>query len=206
LVSGLVFIKPPPGKSLGRAGDVFSNAAITKGQGFIPLTEARQIPAGSQIDARQGSLEVTTATALRRGKQSGTFKGGVFSISQDRRGPTKGLTTLSLLEGAFTGAPTYASCGAHGSSDGPDPTAQAALSRRVLQTLGASVHGSFRTRGRYSAATVRGTVWTVSDRCDGTLTAVRRGTVLVTDFVRRVTVTVHAGHSYLAKAIVRKRK
>jgi len=30
--------------------------------------------------------------------------------------------------------------------------------------------GRFRTRGRYSSATVRGTDWTVTDRCDGTLT------------------------------------
>jgi hypothetical protein len=70
----------------------------------------------------------------------------------------------------------------------------------VLQLLRASAHGRFRTRGRYSAATVRGTAWTTSDRCDGTLTSVRRGTVLVTDLVRRVSVTVHAGHRYLARA------
>ena len=35
VTSGVVFIKPPPGKSLG-----FSKAAFTKGHGFLPLTEA----------------------------------------------------------------------------------------------------------------------------------------------------------------------
>ena len=54
--------------------------------------------------------------------------------------------------------------------------------------------------GKYSSATVRGTIWLTSDRCDGTLTTVRRGTVSVRDLRRHKTVTVKAGHSYLARA------
>ena len=54
--------------------------------------------------------------------------------------------------------------------------------------------------GRYSAATVRGTDWTVTDRCDGTLTTVRRGTVVVRDFRLRRTILLRAGKSYLARA------
>ena len=70
----------------------------------------------------------------------------------------------------------------------------------MLQTLRArDNHGDFATRGRYSAATVRGTVWDTSDRCDGTLTRVYRGTVDVFDFATRKTIVVHAGHSYLAR-------
>ena len=207
-VSGLVLIKPPAGKALA-AGDMLPNAVISTGQGFIPLTQVRQIPAGSQIDARQGSLQLTAA-ASHGGMQNGAFSGGLFSIAQDRRGPSKGLTTLSLLEGNFRGAPTYASCRAHPAFAAANPSAQAALSRRVLQTLTSSVDAHFRTRGRYSAdlvpATVHRAVLTTSDRCNGTLTVVRRGTVLVTDFRRRVTVTVRAGHSYLADAIPRKHK
>jgi hypothetical protein len=111
------------------------------------------------------------------------------------------LSTLSLLEGAFPGAPSYASCKAHPANDHPGTRALAArLSRRVLQTLHASAGGNFRSRGRYSAATVRGTAWDTIDRCDGTLTRVQRGTVIVNDFARHKTVTVRAGHSYLAKA------
>jgi hypothetical protein len=70
----------------------------------------------------------------------------------------------------------------------------------VLQSLRSNVHGKFRTRGRYSAATVRGTAWTTTDRCDGTLVTVQRGTVSVQDLVRHVTVVVRAGHRYLANA------
>jgi hypothetical protein len=47
---------------------------------------------------------------------------------------------------------------------------------------------------------VRGTIWLVQDRCEGTVTKVTRGTVQVADFRRHTTVTVKAGHSYLARA------
>jgi hypothetical protein len=47
---------------------------------------------------------------------------------------------------------------------------------------------------------VRGTVWTTTDRCDGTLTTVRKGRVTVRDFRRRRSVVVRAGRSYLARA------
>ena len=50
-----------------------------------------------------------------------------------------------------------------------------------------------------SAATVLGTDWGVRDRCDGTLTVVRTGVVVVRDFGRRQNVIVHAGQTYLAK-------
>jgi hypothetical protein len=206
-VSGLVLIKPPPGKKLGPATDA-SAAALSKGQGFVPLTEARQIPTGSQIDARRGSLAVTTAAFKRHGKlQRGTFGGGLFKLTQTAFGLNKGLTTLSLLEGAFRGAPTYASCPKAKAARDGSPLAQAALSSRILQTLRArDNHGRFATRGRYSAATVRGTQWDTVDRCDGTLTVVQRGTVSVSDFVRHVTVVVHAGQRYLARAPSKQKK
>jgi len=47
---------------------------------------------------------------------------------------------------------------------------------------------------------VRGTVWITSDRCDGTLTRVTRGTVAVRDFRGRETIVVRRGKSYLAEA------
>jgi hypothetical protein len=208
-VSGLVFIKPPPGKSLGHAR--LARAALAKGQGFIPLTEARQIPSGSQIDSRKGSLQVSAASTLKRGKpQLGTFGGAIFKLAQDRRKITKGLSTLTLLEADFPGAPTYSSCKttAHTTnSTHSTPTAHTArLSNRVLQTLHANVHGHYRTRGRYSAATVRGTQWGTRDQCNGTLTIVQRGTVQVQDFARHKTITLHTGHRYLAKPITTKPK
>jgi hypothetical protein len=132
--------------------------------------------------------------------QTGTFTGGLYALAQDRRGLSKGLTTLSLLEGLFAGAPSFSSCAAKAADPSGPQGFSASLSTKVLQTLHASAHGRFRTRGRYAAATVRGTAWTMSDRCNGTLVTVQRHTVAVSDFVRHITVLVHAGHQYLARA------
>jgi hypothetical protein len=68
----------------------------------------------------------------------------------------------------------------------------------VIQLLHAKAHGKFATSGRYSAATVRGTVWTIIARCDGTLVRDIKDEVVVTDFVRHKTIVLHAGQSYLA--------
>jgi hypothetical protein len=173
---------------------------------FVRLTGAQQIPSGAVIDATRGTLKITTALpggagardAAAKGKhpkpkgktQSGNFGGAIFKITQAHNG----LATLSLLEGAFTGAPSFALCKAHKAGDA------SIASTKTLQLLKASAHGKFQTKGRYSAATIRGTVWTVADRCDGTLTHVITDSVAVTDFVRHKTIILHAGQSYLAKA------
>jgi hypothetical protein len=59
--------------------------------------------------------------------------------------------------------------------------------------------GRFRTRGRFAALTVTGTTWTLEDRCDGTLTRVRRGKAKVRDLVKDETVTLSAGERYVAR-------
>src|SRR6185295_9934239 len=53
--------------------------------------------------------------------------------------------------------------------------------------------GRFRTRGRNSSATNAGNISVTTERCDGTLTGVRRGRVRVLDLRTRATVTVKAG-------------
>ena len=74
----------------------------------------------------------------------------------------------------------------------------ARFSTKVLQLLRASAKGKFSTRGKYSSATVRGTKWTIADKCNGTLTHDLTDSVAVTDFVHHKTVVLHAGQSYLA--------
>ena len=176
-VTGTVFIRLPSGA-------------------FVKLTGAQQIPSGAQIDALQGSLQITTAAAQKGKTQQGVFGGAVFKLTQARAGATKGLATLTLLEAAFKGAPTYATCKKAKAGD----ASAAAASSKVLQLLHASAKGKFKTSGRYAAATVRGTKWTIADRCDGTLTHDVTDSVAVTDFVRHKTIILHAGQSYLAKA------
>jgi hypothetical protein len=163
---------------------------------FVPLTGLDQIPSGAKIDARHGSLELITSTGEKGKTQHGTFGGAIFKITQERSGKTKGLVTLSLLEGLFKGAPSYSLCTRHKAGD----ASAAAASSKTLQLLHASAHGKFRTKGRYSAATVLGTKWTIADLCGGTLVHDITDSVAVTDFVRHRTIILHAGQSYLAKA------
>ena len=168
---------------------------------FIPLTELTKIPNGTIINALHGTLSLTMAlpavqhasiaTKKKTKTQKGKFSGGVFKVTQAR----SGLATLALVEGAkFKGAPTFASC-----KTKKGKAVTAALSKKTLQLLHGSAHGKFRTKGRYAAATVRGTIWTIADRCDGTLTHAIKDTVAVSDFVRHKTIILRPGHSYLAR-------
>jgi hypothetical protein len=124
--------------------------------------------------------------------QSARFAGGVFTVGQTS-GP-RPVVEASLRGGSFARCRRPAARGAARIS------AVARDRRRVVRRLWASGHGRFRTVGRQSAASVRGTVWQVVDRCDGTLTRVTRGVVRVHDKVRNRGVTVRAGGHYLARA------
>jgi hypothetical protein len=187
--------KPPP-PLLGRlvnAKPVSGKVFVVINGRLVPITGTTQIRSGAELDALHGTVSLTSATGHGKATQTGTFGGAVFKVTQARAGANRGLTTLKLVEGAFKGGPTYATCKAHKALE-----ATAAASK-TLQLLRSSAHGKFRTAGRYSAATVRGTKWTIADRCDGTLTRDITHSVAVTDFVRHKTVVLHAGQSYLAK-------
>ena len=177
---GKVFVSVP-------ASSAFASLAVPgiKGRRFVPLTAARQVPVGSILDTRKGSVSLASASSQPGQLFSGTFSAGVFQALQSRNG----LTTLPLKGSSFR-----ACASAAGSK------ASAALSRRVIRRMRGNASGRYRTSGRYSAATVRGTIWETIDRCDGTLTKVTRGTVVVRDFRKRRNITVRAGKSYLARA------
>jgi hypothetical protein len=162
-----------------------------KGAGFVPLSEARQIPVGSFLDTRTGTVRLVSATPTEGKTQSGRFAAGVFQVLQSRARRQKGLTELRLKGSRFN------RCRARRSGT---RAGAAQLSRRTIRRLRANARGRFRTRGRNSSATVRGTVWTTTDRCDGTLTKVKRGRVVVRDLRRKRNVVVRAGKSYLARA------
>jgi hypothetical protein len=155
---------------------------------FIPLSEAREIPVGSVVDTRRGTIRLTSARDSAGRAQSGDFSGGLFQVRQSRSRSARGLTDLVLKGGSFR------SCGATRGK-----RASASQSRTVRR-LRSNARGRFRTSGRNSSATVRGTRWETIDRCDGTLTKVQRGTVVVRDFRKKKNVFVKAGKSYLARA------
>jgi peptidoglycan hydrolase-like protein with peptidoglycan-binding domain len=185
-VRGRVRVGIPGGAAAARRG-----SAAQKGVRFVPLEEARQVPVGSYFDVRQGTVRIRSATGTGRRTQQGDFVGALFQMLQRRAGRERGLTEARLKGASFR------SCQARGAGA---PTDQRHLSRRTVRRLRANARGRFRTRGRYSAATVRGTEWTTTDRCDGTLTSVKRGRVVVRDFRLTRTIVVRAGKSYLARA------
>jgi Calx-beta domain len=120
------------------------------------------------------------------------FFGTAFDISKidpESSGTGKPMTLLTLRGGSFAacGKTTRAAAGA-GKTKKP----------KTVRRLWGKGQGSFRTRGRYSSGTVRGTWWLTSDRCDGTRTHVLQGVVSVYDFVLKKHVKVPAGSSYIA--------
>jgi hypothetical protein len=184
VVSGEVFVKLPG--SSARA----ARAHGAQGSGFVPLKGAQNVPIGSTVDTRQGTVALTSAADLAGRTQRAQFHAGVFQVKQKKE--SKPVTELRLASASFV---SYANaCGAKVSS------ARAAKSKKRVGRLFGSGKGRFRTRGRFSAATVRGTIWLTEDRCNGTLTSVTKGKVAVFDFGRDKRVTVRSGHSYLARA------
>jgi len=154
--------------------------------GFTALRAARAVRVGTVVDTDAGRVALTSATPAPTYFQTGQFFLGTFQVQQTRAG---GALVSLVLRDNLTGS----ACGAPAAH----PTA---LSKRILGLLRGSAKGRFRTTGRFSAATVRGTDWGVRDRCDGTLTVVRAGVVVVRDFRLQTSVTVRAGQTYLAKA------
>jgi hypothetical protein len=188
-ISGTVYVLVPGGGHVATA-----HISAAKGVGFIPLTEARQLPVGTIFDTTSGVARLTTATATKGVVQAGNFGGGLFRLLQNRR--ERGLSELRLVRQS-NAAKTCATAGRAGKAH---TAAKRALPKAVLALLRANVSGKFRSRGRYSSATVRGTMWTTTDRCDGTLTRVQRGVVVVTNLRTRKQIVLRAGRSYLAPA------
>jgi hypothetical protein len=193
VVSGNVFIKYPPGTG--------PRAAVTPPKGFVALKGAANVPMGAQLDTRKGRVAVTSAhDTSGTAAQTADFHDGIFAVKQSTPKTKPAHPKILITDLTLTGEPPRSECA-------PIKGASAAAAKKkkrgkksVLGGLWGSGKGSFRTNGKYSSATVRGTIWLTQDRCDGTLTTVKRGTVSVRDFKRRKTVSVKAGHSYLARA------
>ncbi|MEY2532381.1 MAG: hypothetical protein QOF29_291 [bacterium] len=163
---------------------------IPGASGFAALSAGSSVPVGAVVDARGGTIELTTALAGGR-VQAGRFGGTVFQVTQAAAG--RGMTDLVLRGGDFGACPHR---GAHGRAAGADRRR-----RPVRRLWGEDAGGRFRTRGRNSVAVVRGTKWVTTETCAGTRTTVTEGAVAVRDLGRRRSVLVRAGHTYLAAAL-----
>ena len=180
---------PPPfdGPVLGKVVDALpvSGTVTYKPPGtkkFAVLKDGEHLPVGSVVDATRGRVRIL-ATDGAGHQQSGLFYNGAFIVKQRR-------VRFSPAELVLTDAPRKARASRK----------RQALSSRELWGVS---RGHFRTRGRFAAATVRGTQWVTRDRPDGTLVRVRRGVVSVRDFVKRTNVVLRAGKSYFVKRRLR---
>jgi hypothetical protein len=182
-------LAPAPAPQLGTTVAVGAQSGSVRvrlpgSSSFAPLTATAELPVGSELDTSRGTVGLVAALPSG-GVQSGRFGGGRFQVRQRR----DGLVDL-YMRGRV--------CVRHRRTRGR--AAAAARKRRPSRRLwGRDRGGRFRTHGRNSHATVRGTRWLVADRCDGTLTRVTEGSVVVRDRVRHRRVVLDAGERYLAR-------
>jgi hypothetical protein len=150
---------------------------------FVPLAVPTQVRVGSIIDTTKGRVRITIEDAKLR-LDTADFYEGLFKITQLSKGSK--LATLELNGGRFTGC-----------AKAP----KVRLSRKKLSVTRSVRH----LWGTGAAASIRGTSWLTDDRCNGTLTRVKQGSVSVRDFVKKKTVVVKAPKKYLARPKARRR-
>ena len=180
------FLPPPPtpGQS---ANLTLASGSVTftlpRSAQEVDLEGSAQVPIGTQVDTTDGAAKVTVARGATL--DTSEFYAGAFTVLQP--GP-RALGELRLDGGSFVDCVT---------------SVRALAKKKPARKLWGTGKGHFRTRGRFSSATVRGTKWLTEDLCDATRITVVEGTVLVHDFVRDADVSVPAGHSYRAEALPR---
>ena len=198
-VSGEVFIKLPKGTKVpARAAKVYARAAQAAPiSGFVPIKGVATVPIGSQIDSRKGQLDLKTASKYgskgqRTNLQQGRFGAGMFAIRQAARRRAKSGSAKPATDLVLQTPPGLSRACATGSGVRPI--------KGVVRTLTATAKGAFRTIGAAGTITATAATWIVSDRCDGTMTEVGRGKVVVRDTRLKQDITVRSGQGYLAKA------
>ncbi len=177
---------------------------------YVDVSTLTEIPLGSRIDARRGNVRITVEVNKTKHKtQTVVFHDGIFVVTQTKA--VKPFLVATLVGGTFAGCAPKASRSASvarsagvgaGGLVASAAKAKKKRSKRSVRRLWGHGKGDFKTIGRRSSATVRGTWWLVEDRCDGTLTRVKEGRVDVRDVRLKKTIRLRAGKRmlYLAKA------
>jgi hypothetical protein len=187
--TGTVLVQLAKGTPLARANALGISPAARKR--FVPLRAGLQIPVGSLLDTRRGTVRLMSAglpSPNSSAFQAASFRGTRFQVRQAGNNPLTQLIPKDSL----------GKCRGTKIPKGGTPKIVVARTRR--RTLFGSGKGRFRTRGRNSSATVRGTTWVQKDTCGSTITTVKAGTVIVRDFAKKRNVRVKAGHKYVAHA------
>jgi hypothetical protein len=150
---------PPPPMAGSRltARVVAGKVRLRHGTGYTPLTGARSIKVGSMLDARHGTVELTAIVGTH--EQTGRFGAGFFRVRQASASAPVAL--------ALAGTPF-------------GPTCKPGSHKVVRRLRAVTARGRWQTVARRSTAGVtRPASWITQDRCDGTLTVVRRGATTV---------------------------
>jgi hypothetical protein len=158
------------------------NVLYQTSSGLQSLSANKKLKLGTFIDATRGQVTVTSASDTHGSYQTALYYGGKFKARQ--RGGARPVTEAYLVG--------KLGCKKH--------SKVASASKRKSRHLWGDAHGNFRTVGRSSSASARGTKWLVTDTCAGTTTKVIRGKVLVRQFKDNTKHTVTAGHSFFAPA------
>jgi hypothetical protein len=170
----------------------------TPGSGsFVDLTQDTQVPVGSLIDTRRGTVRLTSARNAAGATRSAEFSLGVFRVLQSsgRRPSTDAV--IEPPKCARTNSATRLRL---------KTITAAAAKARVIRDRSSAALGArrrkeeWRVKGKYSRAGSVATEWGTIERCDRTTTVVRKGRVRVFDRVRRRTVSVGPGQRYKAPA------
>jgi Calx-beta domain len=162
--------------------------AVKGGGGCAPLAFGQQVEIEDVLYINPRTSRVIVQSIAG----NTAFYGGKFDVSELGGGGDKPIVVLRLVGGNFK-----TKCG-KASRTTAGVSAQA--KKTPVRRLWGKGKGRFRTRGRYSSGTVRGTNWITTDFCDGTDTRVVAGIVRVYDFVTKKWILLKAGESYFAKA------
>ena len=117
---------------------------------------ARRSRSARRSTRKRGTVELTSLSSAGGKPQKAKFSDGIFRVTQ-----SGAYTELTLTE-------ALATCSSR---------ARTAQSKKPKsRKLWGDGKGKFRTKGRYAAATVRGTKWLVQDTCTTTIVRVTQGT------------------------------
>jgi hypothetical protein len=178
---------PPP---TGKENVQPSGTVLIKVNGtFVPLKNFKQVPFGTELDTTKGAVKLTSHDG-----STGSFYQGRFKLLPGLDTPVPGKKSKRVTVILLTGG-NFKACSrtTAGTDAKPKPKG------KTVRHAWGNAKGSFRTKGRYAAATVRGTLWRTDDYCNGTLITVRRGKLDVFDQVKRKHFLVPAGTSYFAQ-------
>jgi hypothetical protein len=185
VLSGAVYVLAGDLQRASVSTDRSGQAAAVE-PGFVQLKGNANIPVGSMIDARKGTVALTVATGARPG--TARLSGAIFKIRQGRaaaggQGSTPADIVLRTPRDAQRGCRTGRRPG-----------------RGIVRAIsGATDGGLFRTVGAASTTIVRRGQWSIKDRCDGTMTEVSSGSATVMPNRQGRSKPVRAGQRQLVK-------